>query len=194
MKHLIYLAFLLAPFIASSQVTVHYKLRFEAGTQTYVVSMKSNTTYTNPLSRINTSTQVTIVAPHVAGGWTPTNITGLQAGTVPLTWQHSSLNEPPENPSKDYLFFAPQNATIYTPFTIPANTYIDIFSFKSGSGCAGDLYLFDNTADPLNANPVINADNNIVILGAGPGNKYVGNESGNISCQTCFSEAGTLGY
>ncbi len=194
MKHLIYLAFLLSPFIAASQVTVHYKMTFDPGTQTYKVSMKSNTTYTGAQARISASTQVTIVAPHISGGWTPTNLTGLQGGATPLSWQFSSLNGPTENPSKDYLFFTPQNAGSYSTFTFPANTYVDIFSFKSGSGCVGDIYLFDNNADPLNTNPVINSDNNIVILGAGPGNKYAGNESGNVGCQTCFAESGILGY
>ncbi|MEK7257685.1 MAG: hypothetical protein AAB316_23210 [Bacteroidota bacterium] len=138
---------------------------------------------------------MTIVAPHVAGGWTVTDLAGLQTTSpTSLTWQVTNLNAPTENPSKDYLFFAPQNATAYTPFSFPAGSYIDIFSFKSGSGCIGDLALFDNTTDPLNANVSINSDNNVVILGAGAGNKYAGNESGNVSCQTCFSEAGTLGY
>ncbi len=194
MKSLIYLAFFLAPFVASSQVTAHYKLTYDAGTSSYILSMKSNTAFSGPLARISSSTQVTIVAPHVAGGWTATNLTGLQAGATPLSWQYSSVNAPVENPSKDYLFFTPQNAGGYTTFPFPAGSYIDIYSFKSGSGCAGDLYLYDNVADPFNANANINADNNFVILGAGSGNKYVGNESGNIACVTCFSEAGTLGY
>ena len=125
---------------------------------------------------------------------TATNLTGLQTTASYLSWQVSNLNAPAEIPTKDYLFFAPANATSYTPFAFPANAYIDIFSFKSGSGCVGDLYLFDNVNDPLNANVSINSDHNIVILGAGAGNKYVGNESGNIGCQTCFSEAGVLGY
>lgn len=194
MKFFIYLAFLLAPFVAISQTQVHYKLTFDAGSSSYILSMKSNTAYSGALARMSASTQVTIVAPHVAGGWTATNLTGLQGGGTPLSWQYSSLNAPTENPTKDYLFFTPQNAGGYTPFSFPANTYIDVYSFKSGSGCVGDLYLFDNTADPLNSNPVINSDNNIVILGAGAGNKYVGNESGNVGCQTCFSEAGVLSY
>lgn len=196
MKQLIvYLAFFLAPFVAFSQTTVHYKLTFDPGTSTYILSMKSNTAYSGALARISSSTQVTVVAPQVAGGWTVTNLAGAQAtAPTPLSWQVTNLNAPTENPTKDYLFFAPQNASAYTPFSFPANTYIDIFSFKSGSGCVGDLYLFDNVTDPLNANVSINSDNNIVILGAGAGNKYAGNESGNIGCITCFSEAGTLSY
>ena len=195
MKLFIYFAFLLLPFVASAQTQVHYKLTFDPGTQAYILSVKSTTAHTGALARISASTQVTIVAPHTSGGWVATNLTGLQAtAPSPLSWQYSSLNAPSENPSKDYLFFTPQNAGGYTTFPFPANAYIDIFSFKSGSGCIGDLSIFDNTADPLNTNVSINSDNNIVILGAGTGNKYVGNESGTVGCQTCFSDAGTLGY
>jgi hypothetical protein len=155
--------------------------------------MKSNTAYNPPLSRLANSVQFTVVTPHVAGGWQPTNITALTA----LGWGVTVLDGTSLSPqlSNDYLFFAPTNATTYSPFAIPANAYVDLFTFKSGSGCVGDLYLYDNTNDPLNGYPSINADNNMVILGAGMGNVYIGNDTGNVSCSApCAAEAGVLGY
>lgn len=183
-----------APFFLMAQVQVTYGLRYDEPTQKYIVSMQSNTAYTGALARISSSVQFTIVAPHVTGGWQATSLTGLQAGATPASYSASQVNAPAENPSKDYLFFTISNATSYTPFTIPANTSIDLFSFSSGSGCIGDLYLFDNTSDPLLANLSINSKNNIVILGAGSGNKYIGNTTGNVPCFTCAAEAGSLNY
>ncbi|MCB0556781.1 MAG: hypothetical protein KDD02_24765 [Phaeodactylibacter sp.] len=179
------------PLWLTAQTEVTYNLGFDFSTQTYTMSMTSNAAFTPPLSRLSSSTQVTIVVPHVAGGWQVSNLTALTA----LGWGYSYLDGTTEGLSQDYLFFAPSNAGTYSPFPIAANAPIDLFSFQSGSGCAGDLYLYDNVNDPLNAIPSINADNNTVILGAGSGNVYIGNSSGDIPCVLpCAAEAGTLSY
>ena len=176
-----------------AQTQVTYKLTYDLNTQTYTVSMRSNTAYNPPLSRFTSSTQITIVAPHVAGKWQVSNLTGLINTTVPLGWDLTTLDGTTVGQTHDYIFFSPGNSGGYTPFPIPANTDLNLFSFKSGSGCVGDLYLYDNVNDPLNSVPSINADNNMVILGAGAGNKYVGNTSANISCTPpCAANAGTL--
>lgn len=175
----------------AAQTQVTYKLAYDFGTQTYTMSMNCNTAYNSPQSRLTTSTQVTIVVPHTTGQWQVTNLSPLTA----LGWAYSYLDGTSVGVTNDYLFFAPTNAGTYTPFAITAGADIPLFSFKSGSGCVGNLSLYDNTADPLNGVPSINADNNIVILGAGPGNKYIGNTSGNVSCvPPCNADAGTLGY
>ncbi|MBL7796264.1 MAG: hypothetical protein JNJ90_07155 [Saprospiraceae bacterium] len=180
-----------APFALLAQVQVTYKLEYNMATSTYTVSMNSNTAYNPPLSRIAASTQVTIVVPQISGGWQLTDLTNLTA----LQWGSSFLDGSTLSLSKDYFFFAPTNAAGYSPFAIAANTDIPLFSFKSGSGCVGDLLLYDNINDPLNAHPSINGDNNIVILGAGAGNKYVGNTSGNVACALpCTADAGVLSY
>ncbi len=179
------------PLWLSAQTQVTYSLDYDHGTQTYTVSMTSNNAYNPPLSRLTSSTQVTIVVPQVAGGWQVSNLTEL----TDLEWGFSFLDGTTEGLSDDYLFFAPSNAGTYTPFSIPVGASIPLFSFQSGSGCVGDLSLFDNVNDPLNGVPTINADNNMVILGAGPGNVYAGNDSGNVPCAAlCEANAGTLSY
>ncbi|MEM6319094.1 MAG: hypothetical protein AAF960_15580 [Bacteroidota bacterium] len=176
---------------------VTYCINYDSGSQTYTVSMESNQAYTGGLARLSSATQITIVAPATAGGFQITNLMGLQAGGTPLDWGFSRLDAPAENAAADYLFFAPSNATTYTPFDITANTNIPLFSFQSGSGCLGDIQLFDNTNDSLNANTGLNPDNNVTILGAGLGNKYIGN---NVACTsascatTCTVSAGVLSY
>ncbi len=199
MKHFIKILFsfffCLPLFLNAQQVT--YKMAYDGPSQTYTVSMKSNTTYNPPLSRLSSSVQFTVVAPHVAGGWQVTNLTALTALGWGVTVLEGTSTVPPI-PANDYLFFAPTNAGTYSPFIIPANTYIDLFTFKSGSGCVGNLALYDNATDPLNGIPSINGDNNMVILGAGPGNIYFGNDSGSVACAPpppiCTAEAGTLSY
>jgi hypothetical protein len=198
MKHtltyLICAVFTLSTLSLSAQTQVTYKLSYDVPTQTYTVSMKSNTAYNAPLSRMTNSTQITIVTPHVAGGWQPASLTNLTTLNWGVTVLDGTTTAPPI-PANDYLFFAPSNAGTYTPFAIPANTYIDLFSFKSGVGCVGALSLYHNTNDPLNSIVTINGDNNMVILGAGAGNKYVGNDSGSIPCNApCAAAAGTLSY
>lgn len=177
-----------------AQTQVTYKLSYDVLSQTYTVSMSSTVAHNSPMSRTTNSTQITIVTPHVTGGWQPASLTNLST----LNWGVQVLDGTttvPPIPGNDYLFFAPTNAATYTPFNIPANTYIDLFSFKSNAACVGSLALYDNSTDPLNAILTINGDNNMVILGAGPGNKYVGNGSGAVSCVLpCNAEAGTLSY
>lgn len=196
-QHLLYFfiaSFTLISTLLSAQTQVTYRLTYDVSSQTYTVSMKSNTAHNSPLSRITNSSQITIVAPHVAGGWQPASLTNLTTLNWGVTVLDGTTTTPPI-PANDYLFFAPSNGGIYTPFNIPANTYVDLFSFKSGVGCVGALSLYDNVNDPLNSIVTINGDNNIVILGAGAGNKYVGNDSGSVSCNSpCTAAAGTLSY
>jgi hypothetical protein len=174
-----------------AQVEVTYSLEYDTGTEVYTVSMTSNTTYNPPLSRMTNSTQATLVIPQIVGGWQVSNFNNLTA----LQWGISSLDGSSEGLGDDYLFFAPGNAGIYTPFLITANTSIPLFSFQSGSGCVGNLSLYDNANDPLNGVPTINGGNNIVILGAGPVNAYSGNATGDVSCIIpCAADAGTLSY
>jgi len=194
MKHLIkvLLAVLfLIPMMADAQTQVTYNLAYDMPSETYTVSMNSNTAFNPPMSRITASTQVTIVVPQISGGWQVTNLAALTA----LGWGFTFLDGTTLGLSQDYLFFAPTNAGTYSPFPIAANADIPLFSFKSGSGCVGNLSLYDNINDPLNAHPSVNGDNNMVILGAGPGNKYVGNTSGNVACSlACAANAGVLSY
>jgi len=162
-------------------------INYDETTQTYTVSMESNEAYTGGLARLSSSTLASVVFPHTAGGYQITNLTGSQAGATPLAWGFTRIDAPAENPNADYLFFNPSNAGSYTPFDIPANTPIDLFSFQSASGC--------NTDDPLNANTGVNPDNSISILGAGIGNKYLSNCNTGVSCTVaCEAESGTLGY
>jgi hypothetical protein len=191
MKYLIITTFVFFATFLQAQVEVTYHLSYDFGTETYTVSMTSNTSYTNPLSRITGSTQVTIVIPQIMGGWQVDNLTALTA----LGWGFSYLDGTTESLSDDYLFFAPTNAGTYTPFNINAGVPIPLFSFQSGSGCVGNLALYENGSDPLDDVPSINGGNNIVILGAGSGNKWVGNTSGPASCSLpCEADAGTLSY
>lgn len=172
-----------------AQQEATFKLEYDNVTETYKVSMRTNTTYNPPTSIMASSSQVSIVVPHVAGGWQVTNFTPLTA----VTWSNppAYVDGTALGLTNDYIFFAPTNSVA---ITIPANTYVDLFSFKSGSGCVGDLSLFDNVNDPLNGFPSYNADNNMVILAAG-GNIYVGNDSGNVACSLpCTAAAGILSY
>lgn len=178
----------------SGQTAITYRLAYDSGTQVFTISMSSNTAYTGTAATFFNSVQATVVAPTVGGGFQINTLTNLQGGATPLNWAFTRIDAPTENPTKDYLFFSPDNTNTYTPFAIPANSYIDLFSFKSGSGCIGDLALIENGMDPLNANVSLNPDNNMIILGAGAGNKWMANSSANISCAACTAESGILGF
>ncbi len=182
---------LLIPMMADAQTQVTFNLAYDVPSETYTVSMNSNTAHSGPLSRISGTSQVSIVIPQISGGWQVTNLTALTALGWGFTFHDGTL----EGLSQDYLFFAPTNAASYSLFPITANTDIPLFSFKSGSGCVGNLSLYDNINDPLNAHPSVNGDNNIVIPSAGAGNKYVGNTSGSVACSLpCTANAGVLSY
>jgi hypothetical protein len=164
----------------TAQVT--YRLTYDAGNQHYTVAAKSETAYTGMLSRLTGSTQISVVFPHVAGGYQIDSLTNLQGGATPLSWGVNRLDEPTENPNADYLFFSPNNAGNYTVFDFPAETYVDLFSFYAASGCVGNVALFDNEIDPLNSNNSLNTDNNFIVLGGGLTNQYDGNNNGSASC------------
>lgn len=163
-----------------------FRLTYDPGTQTYTVAVRSNTAYNPPGSLLASSTQVSIVIPD---GWQATNITPLTS----ITWSNppTYIDGTAHSLPNDYMFFAPTNSIAVA---IPANAYLDLFSFQTASGCIGDLSLYDNVNDPLNGFPQYNADNNFVVLAAG-GNIYVGNDSGNVACSLpCSAAAGALSY
>lgn len=188
---LLLILFFYSTTVLNAQTEVSYHLSYDQNTQAYTVSMTSNTDFNPPLSRLTSSTQVTVVVPQIPGSWQLTNLTAL----TNLNWGVTFLDGNTQSLSDDYLFFAPSNAGTYSPFPITNGQAIPLFSFQTSSGCAGDLALYDNDNDPLNSIPTINGDNNIVILGAGPGNVYLENTSGNVSCVVpCEAEAGSLGY
>jgi hypothetical protein len=180
--HFIPAALLVILFTQNANAAVTYKLNYNSSTQTYTVSFNSTVAYNGPLARITGSTQFTIVAPDPDAGGGGTydviNLTNLTA----LQWGLSQLNSPPENPTKDYLFFAPTNAGSYTVFNIPANTDVNLFTFQTTTPCTVPLYLYDNINDPLNSNGSINADNNFKTLGGGNVNLYTGNVTDNTAC------------
>jgi hypothetical protein len=195
MKKLFVLFWFILPAWAIAQVEVTYELTYDSTSQVYTVIMTCDNSYTNPLSRLASSTQVTVVVPQIPGGWQVTNLTD----STSLQWGSDFLDGSTLSLNKDYLFFSPQNAGTYTPFSIDAGLPIALFSFQSGTGCEGDLSLYENGSDPLDAVPTINAENNMVILGAGPGNIWQSNNSNTVSCQSlpvngCEANAGTLGY
>jgi Bacterial TSP3 repeat len=169
---------------------VTYRLVFNPLNETYTVSIMSTTSYSGPMSRLTSSTQVTIVAPDTDGTgplvFTAVDIMGLQAGATPLSWTSTQLNSPVEQTSKDYLFFAPGNSGSYTLFNIPANTWLDLFSFKSADGCTGALYLYDNngdaTAEPMNFQPTFGTKQNFKVLGGGNNNLWVADENSTAAC------------
>jgi len=161
---------------------ITYNLSYDQNTEVYTVSMRSGKTYTGGQARLSSTSQVMIVAPHTTGGFQITNVTGLQTGGTALNWGYSRVDAPSQNPTKDYFFFSPSNAFVYTPFDVPANTQIDLFSFQSGSGCLGNLQIMDNNTDPFVGNGSFNANNNLVVVGGGMTNLYQGNTSSAVSC------------
>jgi hypothetical protein len=178
-----------------AQVDVTYELSYDSTTQTYTATMTCNNAYSNPLSRLASSSQVTVVVPQISGGWQVVNLTD----STDLQWGFDFLDGSTLGLNQDYLFFSPQNAGTYTPFPISAGQPVALFSFQSGTGCQGDLALYENGTDPLDAVPTINAENNMVILGAGPGNIWQANTSTIVTCITpspggCEADAGTLSY
>ncbi|MCK6693064.1 MAG: HYR domain-containing protein, partial [Thermoanaerobaculia bacterium] len=188
------LSLLAVLFIFSIQcinAAVYYRLSYNGISQTYTLAIRSTVPYVGPMARITNSTQVSIVAPDPDAmgpmAFAVINLTNLTA----LQWGFSQINSPVENPAKDYLFFAPSNSGTYTPFDIPANTWIDLFSFQTSSPCNGPLYLLSNNADPLSSNGSINSGNNFKTLGGGNINLYAGNESNNVGC-TCVTYKMTL--
>ncbi|MFK7979366.1 MAG: hypothetical protein AB8G86_05260, partial [Saprospiraceae bacterium] len=162
---------------------VDYCLSLNPSTGVYTISMESKEIYNTPFSRMSSSTQITVVVPHTMGGFQISNLTNLQAGTTPLNWSYSRIDAPAENPNADYLIFSVGNSGTYTPFDIPANTFLDLFSFESNSGCLGEVALFNNDNDPLLANTNLNTGHNMVILGGGLRNLYAVNVCGPAICQ-----------
>ena len=190
------LALICLPFWIQAQHGVSYRLEYDLGTQTYTFSINSNIQYNPPISWILNSSQVTIVVPQIPGGWQVTNLQALvPSAPIQLGWTFQYLNGMTYSLPNDYLFFTPSNGGVYTPFLIPANTWLPLFSFQTSSGCVGDLSLYDIATDPLNQIQNINAGHNIVIFPAGQMNIFTGSASGNVSCVApCAANAGTLGY
>jgi Bacterial TSP3 repeat len=182
------LLFMIAANLLGASVT--YRLTYNPSTQVYTVAIKSTVAYSGPTSRISSSTQITIVAPDTDGvglsSFTPVNTLNLQPGTAPLDWGYTQLNSPADNVNKDYIFFAPNNAGSYTLFTMAANTWVNLFSFKSADGCTGDLYLYDNNAliaaEPMNFQSTFNTKQNFKVLAGGNNNLWVANENTNAAC------------
>jgi len=166
---------------------VEYRLTLDPDGQTYRVAFRSDVSYSGAFARFSPGTQISIVAPDPDGTgsavFMPTNVTAL----TDLNWGVSQINSPSENPSADYLFFTPSNASSYTPFNVVANTWIDLFTFQSGTGCEGPLALYENGSDPLDSNPTINADQYIAILGGGLTNLWVANVGGPATCTVDYT-------
>jgi len=184
-RKLLLLSTLLMLGVPALHATISFNLSYNSMTGIYTISINSTVAYNNPLSRFTPSTQFTIVAPDPdgvgPGAFSPINITNLTA----LNWGFSQINSPVQNPTKDYITFAPSNAGTYTPFNIAANTNIPLFTFMSAASCVGTLSLYDNVNDPFNANLSYDVKNNIKILGAGNINIYSGNTSGPVPCPGC---------
>jgi hypothetical protein len=75
MKKLFVLFWFILPAWAIAQVEVTYELTYDSTSQVYTVIMTCDNSYTNPLSRLASSTQVTVVVPQIPGGWQVTNLT-----------------------------------------------------------------------------------------------------------------------
>jgi len=182
MKLYTFILFFLCFGIQLAFADVEYRITLDSDGQTYRVAMRSTVDYSGPFARISPGSQISVVAPDPDGTgpntFMPTNLTALTA----LNWSVSQINSPAENPSADYLFFIPANSASYTPFNITANTWIDLFTFQSGTGCEGSLALYENGSDPLDANVTINADQYMAILGGGLTNLWVANAGGPAVC------------
>ncbi len=149
--------------VGQSTGTVTYKLTLDPDGMTYRVSFRSTVAYNGALARFTPSTQFSLVFPDPDGAGPGAIVLGSVTSLTALTMGYTQINSPTESPTKDYVFFAPANAGTYTPFNIPANTDIDLFTFKIPAGCSGTVYLYDNITDPYNANPNIDADNNFKV-------------------------------
>ena len=171
--------------VAQNTGTVTYKLTLDPDGMTYRVSFRSSVAYTGALARLTPSSQFSLVFPDPDGTGAGAVAIGSVTSLTALTMGYSQINSPVQSTTKDYIFFAPSNAGSYTPFNIPANTDIDLFTFKIPAGCVGTVYLYDNYADPYNANPNIDGDNNFKVLGGGNTNLYCNNTSGPIPCTVC---------
>lgn len=162
-----------------------YKIDYNAGTQTYTVYGKVNTSYANPLSRF-VNVFVTVMATHgtASSRFVPTNITTASALASTNVVTLSRVDAPSYQPTKDYLFFNFDVGNAgYTPQPITANTEFPIFSFQSQNGCVSDLYLIvHGSAEYTTAQSnSINAGNAFSILGAG-GDTYTSNYGTNAAC------------
>lgn len=179
------LAFMLFMATTISAQQGNYKITYDAGTQTYTVYGKVNTSYANPLSRF-VNVFVTVMATHGVGAsrFVPTAITTNATLATSNAVTVSRLDAPSYQATKDYLFFNfDVGSSSYTPQPITANTEFPIFSFQSQNGCVSDLYLIVHGSaeySTAQANS-INAGNAFSILGAG-GDTYTTNYGVNAVC------------
>lgn len=173
--------------LSSASGQIKYRVGLDADKATYRVYMTSSAAYLNNNARISTA-QVTLLVPHGTSSsqFTVSNLMGKQIGSDQMTWSlNARVNAPTENPSVDYLSFGFSGSASPVLFDIPANGEIELFSFKNVGTCLGIVSLFENDTDPFrtpnsrNTNP----GNQITTLGHGPGNAYIGNYGGSVSCK-----------
>ena len=135
----------------------------------YTVYMKPNATPGLPNATV--SAQVTIKAPH--GGFTPSEITALVAGTA---WEQTSRNDAPaEAPGSDYVSFSVDfPAGDSTVFKWAAGAEVPVFSFKAAPGAR----LMDNCdvfAAPNSVSASVGNEVTVVGLGSEGRSAYLSN-------------------
>jgi hypothetical protein len=175
---------------------IEYSLRLEADGETYCAYMRSTQTITGPQALISTA-QFTILVPSAIGAdrfeliKPSDNSSGIDNFQPNMDWSPSArVDAPSENSSFDYISFGfvnnvldPSNQAL---FDIVAGVEYQLFCFKNGGTCQGELFIIENGVDPFippnseNTNP----ENSISIGAVGPAysNNY---NSGNKDCSTC---------
>lgn len=166
---------------------------------TYRVYMTSSTALTGNNARI-ASAQVTIRVPHfptVPNRFTFNSLTGRDVDGSPMIWTSgsgrvdgpmstSSAGNPAVALPYDYISFGNVFSTSGVMFDIPANTELELFSFRRTSPCTGEVTLFDNANDPFRTPNSVgtNPGNQMTLQAYGQTNTYFNNFLTTANCQT----------
>lgn len=132
--------------------------------------MKPSVTWTSPFN-ITSSAQISIKAP--TGGFVIDNEVALVSGT---NWQHNATYIAPlEAPTYDYFSFGMLSLGT-NAYNYQAGVEIAVLEFENVGTCTGGVLLLEDNDPFLPPNSQsANVGNQITILGAGPGNAWVGN-------------------
>lgn len=170
MKKLIQLCLLLLFTVTTAFAQVEYQIEWIESTETYQVSLKSNTTWEAPYN-ITSTAQITIKVP--TGDFEVDNFVNM-IHNVSFE-QNSRHNAPEESPEFDYISFGLNNiGTDKINYT--EGEIIPLFSFKNSGTCNGEIYLIgENDAFMPPNQAMANVGNSITTLGGGPDNAWIGN-------------------
>lgn len=178
---------------------VRYGIKLDADRITYRVYMTSTTALSGNAARI-ASAQVTIRVPHYDAApnrFTFNNVQGRDVDGTRMLWTSgsgrvdapmstSSAGNPATRLPYDYISFGNVFSSSGVMFDIPADTELELFSFRRTSPCTGEVTLFENATDPFRTPNSVgtNPGNQMTLQAYGQTNTYFNNFIGGVNCES----------